>query len=290
MLYRLTVSTESQGMNTPDKFCAGAFLQTSERIPSPPDRASKTFKEATNIHLRRKEIPSPFVSVYDSLLPALHRGLLSENNPLIAIIDLHLVSKDQNQGIPSLYPAASITKQLKMRDVNIGSSEWLIHGKVEHVIKVFSIKDLREYMQKYPVINRTLRLEDIEMSRWAKDYQQRLHDTRLPLSYNSGMAIGNFLAFVGLPEKFVEAAALKIARTWEFDNYRTMQSVYLEGIFAGWCKSNNVSRSRPESRVTESPPRSRNPKFSRVQPTNNEDEFLAKRRHIESLCPRNRAS
>ena len=57
---------------------------------------------------------------------------------------------------PGLCPAASVTKQLKMRGFYLGTSEWLIYGKVKHVIAVLRIDDLRKYLENYSSVSRTL--------------------------------------------------------------------------------------------------------------------------------------
>ena len=104
----------SHGLNTTEGFRAGAFINCRGNIPLPPDRNDQVFRAETNIHLRPLPEPSSYISVWESLVPALHRGLRSTANAHIAIIDLRAIYQDQLSGLPGLYPAAAAIKQLGM--------------------------------------------------------------------------------------------------------------------------------------------------------------------------------
>ena len=82
----------------------------------------------------------------------------------------------------------------------------------------------------------TFRLDSIERSLGASEYRRLLRQSQLPLSRASGKIVGDFLAFTGLPQSFVDFAALKIARSWYFLGLRNSQrrGAYLRGVYAGY--------------------------------------------------------
>ena len=118
----------SHGLNTTGGFRAGAFINCRGNIPPPPDRTGQVFRDETNIHLRPLPEPSKYISVWESLTPALHRGLRSTANAHIAIIDLRAIYRDQLSGLPGLYPAAAAIKQLGMI-----TDDWTYRGISEYV-------------------------------------------------------------------------------------------------------------------------------------------------------------
>lgn len=239
----------SHGLNTPNSFLAGAFLNHSGNIPSPPDRGHPVFQQKINIHLRPLQEPSAYISVWESLAPALHRGLRSTANAHIAIINLQAIYQDQISGLPGLYPAAAAIKQLRLMGGDWtyhGRSEWLVWGecKPHTVVASLCLADLRRFLESVPSVLPTLRLNSIEGSFGAKEYRRLLKQSQLPLSKASGRAIGEFLAFTRLPQLFVDFAALKIARSWYFLGLRNprRRAAYLCGVYEGYGPVTEASR------------------------------------------------
>lgn len=227
---------ESHGMNTPHGFRAGAFVNYPRNITSPPDRNDQVFRDQTNIHLQPLAKPSSYISVWEGIVPALHRGLRSSKNAHIAFINLHAVYDQQLSGIPGLYPAASAIKQLKM-DIKgnyRGVGDWLVWGEIPQraIVACFTVEDLRRFIHSVPQIVPTLRLNEIEASTCAGEYRQRLCKSQLPISKASGKIVGRFLLFTGLPKPFINFAAGKIARSWRFLGYSNLQryKAYLDGV------------------------------------------------------------
>jgi len=106
---------KSGGLNTSKGICAGAFKNNSRKVPPPADRNSKKFRNEATKHFKRVREPTPFISLYSSLKPALHRGLRSNAEASVAVIDRHAVSKSQPSGV---YLAAKVINELGLRRGN----------------------------------------------------------------------------------------------------------------------------------------------------------------------------
>ncbi|MCJ1257485.1 hypothetical protein MMC24_005310 [Lignoscripta atroalba] len=287
---------DSNGVNTPTGFRAGAYREPAIWPKPPPDRRSKEFREAATIHLTPMEKPSGYISITQSPLAPIHRALRSTANPKVAIIDLHHLTEAQKPHCPSLYPAKSVINQLgilgfkKERNKSYpykGTSEWIVWECIEReaVITTFSIQELSLYLEKYPGLAKTLRLEGIREAENATEYQEHINNTRLPMSRASGRAIGHFLGFTGLPESFLDVAALKFARSWGFigrDNNQRQRS-YLDGAHAGFL---HFYGTKP---VKSMPECGKDGKRGHSINEDAEDGFMAKRGEIQAvlgLCRR----
>ena len=230
----------SHGINTAEGFRAGAFVNCHRNIPSPPNRNSQVFRDQTNIHLQPLPEPSSYISVWQGILPAFHRGLRSSANAHVAIINLRAVYDQQLSGIPGLYPAADAINQLKMviKGNYRGIGDWLVWGEIKRaaVVACFTVDDFRRFIHSMPQIIPTLRLNEIEASTCADEYQRRLRKSQLPISRASGKIVGRFLAFTSLPKSFVNFAARKVALSWQFlglDNAQRYKA-YLDGVYDGF--------------------------------------------------------
>lgn len=230
----------SHGLNTAEGFRAGAFVDRRRSIPSPPDRYDQVFRDQANIHLQPLAEPSSYISVWEGILPAFHRGLRSSANAHVAFINLRAVYAHQLSGIPALYPAAHVIKQFGMvlRGNYRGRGDWLVWGEIERsaVVACFTVEDFRRFMHSIPKIVPTLRLNGIQNSRYASQYHQYLEESRLPISRASGKIVGKLLAFAGLPEPFVNFGARKVALTWYFEGWDDSQRYksYLDGVHSGF--------------------------------------------------------
>lgn len=231
---------KSHGLNTAEGFRAGAFVNCHGSIPSPPNRYDQVFRQQSNIHLQPLAEPSSYISVWEGILPAFHRGLRSSANAHVAMINLRAVYEQQLSGIPGLYPAAHAINQLEMvtKGNYRGRKEWLVWGEIKRaaVVACFTVEDFRRFIHSVPQIVPTLRLNEIENSTRADEYHRRLLESRLPISRASGKIVGRLLAFTGLPKSFVDFAARKIATSWKFLGYDNSQrwKSYLNGVYSGF--------------------------------------------------------
>ena len=158
---------DSQGLNSPNGFFAGTFV-AGEANDVVPCLYSDDYLRPAESHLKRFQKSSPFISVYDSVLPALHRGLRSSNKASISIIDAHYLIVDGNNEYPRILWVPDIVRELRRRERYteldyFGQSEWLIWNKVpaSAIVATLSVEDLRKYVKKHSNIERVLSLPGI---------------------------------------------------------------------------------------------------------------------------------
>ena len=121
----------SQGSYSKDYGFKSGYLHRRNRSTAPvppPLPFSPVFRAAARIHLERKESPdgSPFISLWGSPLPALHRALRSSANAFIAVIDGRRFSLCQPYDYPSLFPCRVVVNDLPQQDEL--PREWYYNG------------------------------------------------------------------------------------------------------------------------------------------------------------------
>ncbi|MCJ1434499.1 hypothetical protein MMC27_003868 [Xylographa pallens] len=234
----------SQGVNSASGFLAGDL----ERTPvTQPGLFSEVFLGPAENHLRRFHVPTPFISVWDSMLPALHRGLRSDayssGNAYVAIIDAEQLDIGRSSEYAKAIRVREIVHVLKSHGRYLdmrywGSSEHLVYREIPQsaVLTSFSIDSLRQYMEARPALEQILRLHGIEAAAKQIEYNAHLKATTLPMSLFAGQTIGHFLAFIGLPRPNLELLALKMSWVWKFGGAANHEQkvAYLEGIQEGY--------------------------------------------------------
>ncbi|MCJ1281056.1 hypothetical protein MMC26_000374 [Xylographa opegraphella] len=243
MVFRF-YDNNSRGVNCASGFLSGDF----ERTPvTQPGLFSEAFLGPAENHLRRFHVPSPFISVWDSLLPALHRGLRSDayrsGNAYIAIIDAEQLDVGHSSEYAKAIRVREIVHELKSRGRYLdmrywGSSEYLVYRDIPQsaVLTTFSVDSLREYVEAWPAVDQILRLHGIEAAARQIEYNTDLNATALPMSLFAGQTIGHFLAFIGLPHSNLELLALKMSWVWKFAGAANQERkvAYLEGVQEGY--------------------------------------------------------
>ena len=136
------------------------------------------------------------------------------------------------------------------------------------------------YLRNHPTLEHVLRLTGIQRASNSREYNKFIINTQLPLSRASGHAIGHFLAWTGLDERFLDAAALKIARGWKFlgCNHVQRQNQYLAGARIGRQEFLQDTRN-PKARSSSSGSK----KHEKHTCIAVDDDFDSKRRHIEAV-------
>ena len=189
----------SQGINGPEGFRAGAFLHN----PIPPlKEADKVIEIGAKIHIPPLALPSPFISLFHSFLPALHRALRSEANAHIAIFDLDCIAADTTYGAQRVFPASFLARKFEiMGSLNakegkdykyFNRGESLVYGEIPKraILAVFSIADFRAHLSTHSDLNRTLSIPGILTSRNASAYKRVVKRAKVPENEETGRAIG----------------------------------------------------------------------------------------------------
>lgn len=228
----------SSGTNGPTGMRAGLFQDSRAKVASPPGIDSEAFRKEAAKHFSWTREPTPFISTYKSILPVLHRALLSTIEASIAVIDLQTVGKQGNHS--KVYDGAHIMKRLGLRQEAHGYraiSEWLVWGMIEKdaIVATFSIKHLRKFLAGSPDVCIVLRFPAIESSKNAKEYREKLEGNANQVGRASGRVVGKYLAFTGIPPSYIEKAAKKIARDWQLTGNGSVPRLrrYMEGVQLG---------------------------------------------------------
>lgn len=233
-------NNESSGMNGPASMRAGLFQDSRAKVASPPEIDSEVFRKEAAKHFSWTREPTPFISMYESFLPVLHRALLSTTEASIAVIDLHAVSRSQERNRSKIYVAALIVKRLGLTPEIFGyraRSEWLVWGMIEKdaIVATFKIEHLRKFLAGSPDVSIVLRFPAIESSRNAEEYREKLKGNANQVSRASGRVVGKYLAFTGIPPSYIEYTARKIARDWQLHGSMSVPRLrkYLDGVQLG---------------------------------------------------------
>lgn len=128
-------SRQSQGINTATEIRAGKFADRSITIPPPTWNV-----DAVRSHLTPEEVPSPFISFREALLPCFAYAMKADavDNACIAIVDLAKVratasavsSPDFEDGMkPSAVLVNQFGLKLGRNGTYRGNGEWLIYGE-----------------------------------------------------------------------------------------------------------------------------------------------------------------
>ncbi len=274
----------SSGINSVTRIRAGAFERLDE-IPQPAVVNSEEFRIAATKHLTRVREPTPFISLYESLLPVLHRALRSTANASVAILDLHIISKYQGD---SIFSAAKTINDLGLRDDCYryrGRTEWLVWGSIpgEAILSTFRINILRDFLQSAPDVDIALRLPEIEHSENAKAYRKALKENPNQVNEPCGRVVGKFIAFIGLPDFYIKKVTAKIARDWKLKGNSSIPRLrlYAKGVELG-IRQVRGDRKAPDREISALEHDRKGSHVSKL--ACKVDDFCERRRYIEATC------
>ena len=199
-------------------------------------------------HFNGVQLPTPFISVRESLLPAVHAMLKSPERQAV-VIDLRIAEEAIKRAFPAATETIFMAPWLVSRlDLQLpknykGFTEHLVYGFIprEACVASLSAIDLQHFRQRYPRSAAVLQMNFIETTKKACSLSRSFEGTTVKLDSVSGEAVGNFLSTWTKPPpiKYVEAIALKIARAWKLDGYRAMtgKEAFLDAVSRAFTKS-----------------------------------------------------
>ncbi|KAI9816064.1 MAG: hypothetical protein M1827_002056 [Pycnora praestabilis] len=221
----------SSGLNARSRLRAGQFENRSAFIPDPPRMDSDGFKEQAHEHLRIKipvemverqkgMLKTPFISLYERLLPTLYRALQSSKKPCIVIVDLHKINCKGK-----VYSAAHLIKKLDADSKGAwaianrykGRSEWLVYGEIDSdaIIGFCTLDQHIRRMVGFQDMHLLLRLDDIQASYHMSHVRAQLKSDRLGNSAAAGHAIGRLAKVFLVSKKHVAHVVAIIIKDWE---------------------------------------------------------------------------
>ena len=164
------------------------------------------------------------------------------------------MDRDRDSEHPRAVWAPNIAQELRSRDrYHIdydGDTEWLIWARVpeEAILSTISIDSLREYIASHPDLESLLHFQRIQKAKTWYGYAPFLKAKAAKIDFSAGQSVGGFLAFSGIPEKYMNSTALSIAKAWKLRKMNDLKKKqdYLNGVYDGYSSHND-----PESSVTE---------------------------------------
>ncbi|OJJ46913.1 hypothetical protein ASPZODRAFT_141696 [Penicilliopsis zonata CBS 506.65] len=230
-LYRW-FNLESQGVNSRSMMLAGMFADTTTRSKSPQDFSDAQFREMFVNHASINHAPSPFISVFRSLLAPVHRGLRAEA-AAVAVIDTSEMDHTQ------IFSAEHLVREtsLQIRSYK-GFGEYLVWRVIptDAIKCVFKISDLMKITNEHPDINSLLQLDVLKSQLLCRSYTRRqLRDTTSG-SYDraSGTSVGKLLSLLGIPREMVGSVARKVALNWQFRKIPGGHKEFFNGVYGEW--------------------------------------------------------
>ncbi|KAL9110514.1 MAG: hypothetical protein Q9227_004872 [Pyrenula ochraceoflavens] len=236
--------------NSPSGFRAGLFKDSSQSVIAPFTDLDK-FREIARSHLSDdgRQEPTPFISFYESPIPAFCRALKLHNG-MISVIDLQRAVELLQNRFPHaagfLWIAKSLVNNFKFADLRnkyTGRGEYLIWGEVtaEAMVTTFSMEDIR----KERLFENTLQLEIVGSSPYTNTARDSLNRLNLPkANFDTGEILGKLIKlYRPLQWRHSELIAAKLSTAWNFplakrrngwdkaahENYKS----FMNGVFSG---------------------------------------------------------
>ncbi|KKY25184.1 hypothetical protein UCRPC4_g01990 [Phaeomoniella chlamydospora] len=222
LLYRF-FDSGSQGINQASGFMAGLFVHH-PLVPS--HLIEEAVFEAASIgHLTPEIKPSPFVSFFDSLRPALYRALQSSLDPYISIIDTAdlMEAHKRRHGVENgcIFSAEDIIfrYKMKLRRNYYGPSEWLVWGSVPSVavVTTFSMRQLRDYVYTNAHVEEVVQIRTFDTARCYQEVFRKLEYPAHLSAHQIGNTIRALLLAMRMPEHHLLEAARTVRAKWRLN-------------------------------------------------------------------------
>ncbi|RAL11331.1 uncharacterized protein BO97DRAFT_330133, partial [Aspergillus homomorphus CBS 101889] len=227
LLYRWS-NVDSQGVNNKNLYIAGLFVDW-DKYFSPDMISQEKFDEYFSNHIHRKEVSSPFISTFKSMLAPVHRAVRNQEGAIISIIE----SKKLGDLV---YSARGFCQkhQLRIGRYN-GGGEYLIWGKVpsDAIICSFKVSTLKQIADEHDDIAEILQLRTIAS---YKHNQRSLKDALEKrggyLDHTSGTIIGKLLSLLQVPFEFSGEVGIGMYYSWRLRKRGGPGKAFQEGLNA----------------------------------------------------------
>ncbi|KAI4149310.1 MAG: hypothetical protein LQ340_004701 [Diploschistes diacapsis] len=237
---------DSHGIRDKDGFRALAFAAS----PVPGVETNyEAFQALAFVHLRPVRHPSHFISLFSNFRPALHRALRSRANPRIAVISLAYLIENPIEGRPRVFNGRDIAQNFGIKgycwnrenEYNYTYKyEYLAWGKIESeaIVADFAIDTFRDLVAQRPAMGHVLSINVFEHAKNSNGYIPALKRAQVSkIDKATGIEVGSFLAFIGLPATLLQDFASRLAQSWCFTPINSRQSesrFYLERVQQGF--------------------------------------------------------
>lgn len=224
LMYRYFDATR-QGINSSEGFGAGLFVENGQAAPI------QDFARHFVNHLTPIKVPTPFISLYEYPLAAVHRALRSQQAH-IAVIDPVAIDRilKLRLGLEHQYviSAGDTVKSmdLKLKGYYPATTEWLAWGTVpnEAILCTFSAQRLWNLTERDDELGQLLRLDIVKKeSRIKWHLAVILRDACPPLTPAAGELFGKLCKDLTIPERAVVPFVTQITHVWQYRGHRCGQ-------------------------------------------------------------------
>jgi len=196
------------------------------------------------------------------------------------------LDRDRDSEHPRAVWARNVAQELKSRGryhlKYEGETEWLVWARIrkEAIVSTISIDSLRDYVQRHPELEDLFRFEGIQKAKNWYDYSRLLKANAPKIDFSIGQIVGDLLAFLGIPRKYMKSTASKLARVWRLQGMRQQRKKeeYLNGVYHGFTIHGGADSDATEDDMVTSD--------HNKGPSSDEytmDEFTARREHIKRV-------
>ena len=256
-------SSNSQGFNSETRFVAGLFCDGMESVPLTVYHPTEVI-EMSETHLMRDEIPSPFISTYQTPLAPLHRAILDGMAAAVSVVD-----------ITKLDPATVFSAEMLVSNQRFklpgryrGRTEWLIWGQIPSsaIVCTFTMNTLLRIIDYNPDIETILQLGVLrKFKHTRKNMKELLAAGPAGVDEPTGQVVGKLFKLVGLPEPYLEQVSTMLLVAWGFggvryskhglgEYYEQGRAGYERGVRQGYgytSVSNEGQQSKPKKEEDE---------------------------------------
>ncbi|KAF2840496.1 hypothetical protein M501DRAFT_991486 [Patellaria atrata CBS 101060] len=222
-------SEASAGSNTRTGFCAGFFQSfPSDAIPDPITEADTLFNLFGAHHVLGHNSLSPFISITDSFLWALHKALWTKDrhpatSPRISVLNAALMPGPVFPGrrvVPELRRCGLLRELRGFRAKYKGQCEYFVWATIDSgaIVADVGLEDIVSLAQGYPGVGDVLRLDVLRASRSLRFARRKFLLNRLRLRGDVEAAIGHLASALGVgPETagpVISAVVYNIVQGW----------------------------------------------------------------------------
>ncbi|KAI9809779.1 MAG: hypothetical protein M1825_000212 [Sarcosagium campestre] len=234
----------SFGANSEKGFRAGLDME-GKQAALPPPIFDAAFTQAVDKHLDEVKEASPFISVTQKPLRALHLAFkrrkmgrpgndgskrVSTNKPMIAVIDLHCVS-GSTMTTNRVYPARPLAAFLGIEHYK-GGSEWLVWRQIRQdaIVRAWSIDSLERFLGND---GQPLGLAAINAAESPAQIRAFLRVEQVCITPIVARAIGKLASLIASDLTHLDAVVLAIIKDWGFSWEGADQDALVENLMDG---------------------------------------------------------
>ncbi|KAL2822720.1 hypothetical protein BDW59DRAFT_102069 [Aspergillus cavernicola] len=230
LLYRWW-NAGSQGVNSKSMFVAGLFAAASSAYFSHDTIPQDKFERHLLSHIGIEHTPSPFISMFSSLLAPIHRGLREKEGASVSIIDSRKLKSD-------VFSAQAFVEK---HGVKIGTykgfGEHLIWGDCvkDAIICSFKITTLLRIAEEHPDIHKFLQLDTIAaFKRNRRPLHWEMAKNAVQLDKKAGATVGRLLSILEVPQEHCKAVSEGMAYSWRVKTRRIPWGEFFQGVELGY--------------------------------------------------------